>query len=107
MQFYFSKNLYEKSVDDEARAAFAKVSIRDHTNQSSRGEFLDSWMNHVTYRASHGLPAAYGARVSHAPEDGAPRVSDKHRATSALKAMYEDGEGKLLLNIPLNTLTPR
>ena len=99
--FYFSKNLYEKSMDEEARAAFARVTIHDHTELWSRGEFLDSWLNHVTYRAAHGMPVAYGVRAAALPENRAARVSDKHRATSALQAMYEDGEGKRLFSSEL------
>jgi hypothetical protein len=71
---FFSKNMYEKRVSAEDRAAFAELSYKDHTGVNVLDDFRDSWLNHCRLREDSGEKVAYGIRLA------GPGAAQRHGA---------------------------
>ena len=91
---FFSKNMYEKRVSAEDRAAFAELSYNDHTGVNGLEDFRDAWLNHCRLRADLGENVAYGIRLAGpgaAQRHGAKAGSDAGGPmASALEAMMRE-----------------
>ena len=90
---FFSKNMYEKRVSAEDRAAFAELSYKDHTGADALEAFRDSWLNHCRLREDSGENVAYGIRLAGpgaAQRHGAKAGSDAAKAGTALEAMMRE-----------------
>ena len=91
---FFSKNMYEKRVSAEDRAAFAELSYNDHTGVNGLEDFRDAWLNHCRLRADLGENVAYGIRLAGpgaAQRHGAKAGSDAGGLmASALEAMMRE-----------------
>ena len=91
---FFSKNMYEKRVSAEDRAAFAELSYNDHTGVNGLEDFRDAWLNHCRLRADLGENVAYGIRLAGpgaAQRHGAKAGSDAGGPMpSALEAMMRE-----------------
>ena len=90
---FFSKNMYERRVSAEDRAAFAELSYKDHPGADALETFRDSWLNHCRLREDLGLQVAYGIRLAGpgaAQRHGAKAVSDAGRPIAALEAMMRE-----------------
>ena len=90
---FFSKNMYEKRVFAEDRAAFAELSYNDHTGVDGLENFRDSWLNHCRLRGDLGEQVAYGIRLAGpgpAQRHCAKAASDAGRPIAALEAMLRE-----------------
>jgi hypothetical protein len=90
---FFSKNMYEKRVSAEDRAAFAELSYNDHTGVDGLENFWDSWLNHCRLREDLGEQVAYGIRLAGpgaAQRHCAKAASDAGRPIAALEAMMRE-----------------
>ena len=77
---FFSKNMYEKRVSAEDRAAFAELSYNDHTGVNGLEDFRDAWLNHCRLRADLGENVAYGIRLA------GPGAAQRHGAKAGSDA---------------------
>jgi hypothetical protein len=72
---FFSKNMYEKRVSDDDRAANSQLIRKDHTAITAADEFRESWLNHVSSREGAGVAVAHGILLGTAPASASQRHS--------------------------------
>ena len=89
---FFSKNMYEKRVSAEDRAAFAELSYNDHTGVNGLEDFRDAWLNHCRLRADLGENVAYGIRLAGpgAAQRHCAKAASDGRPIAALEAMMRE-----------------